>query len=78
MGFVEEGYGLVAGPALGVHAGVDDEADGAEEFRGETAVVGDGVLVEADVFAELLGVEAPALGVGGEASAVEAELGQTF
>ena len=59
-------------------AGVDDEADGAEEFRGETAVVADGVLVEADVFAELLGVESPAFGVGGEASAVEAELGQAF
>ena len=56
-------------------AGVDDQADGAEEFAREAAVVADRVLVEADLLAELLGVERPALGVAGVA-AVLAELGQ--
>ena len=57
-------------------AGVDDETDGAEELGVEAAVVADGVLVEADLFAELLGVERPAFGVGAKAG-VETELGQT-
>ena len=68
---------LIAGPALRVDAGVDDEADGAEELGVEAAVVADGVLIEADFFAELLGVERPAFGVGAEAG-VEAELGQAL
>ncbi len=58
-------------------AGVDDEADGAEELGVEAAVVADGVLVEADLFAELLGVEGPAFGVGAEAG-VKAELRQAL
>ena len=68
---------LIARPALGVDAGVDDEADGAEEFGVEAAVVANGVLVEAHLFAELFGVECPAFGVGAEAG-MEAELGQAL
>jgi len=48
-----------------VQAGVDYQPDGAEEFAGEAAIVVDRVLKEADLFAELLGVERPALTVGG-------------
>ena len=55
---------LLAGPVLGVDAGVDDEADGAPDVVFEAAVVGVGVLIEADVFAEALGVKGPAFGVG--------------
>ncbi len=62
---------LLAGPAHVVKAGVDDEADGAEEFRVEAAVVADGVLVEADLLAELFRVKCPALDVGGGAAAAE-------
>ena len=54
-GLAEEVDDLVAAPALGVDAGVDDQADGAEELAREPAVVADGVLVEADLLAELLG-----------------------
>ena len=57
-------------------AGIDDQAHGAEKFGGEAAVVGDRILVEADFFAELLGVQRPAFGVGVEAETVQAELGQ--
>ena len=56
---------LLAGPVLGVDAGVDDQADGAQDVGFETAEVGVGVLVEADVLAEPLGVEPPAFGVCG-------------
>ena len=46
---------LVAGPALGMHAGVDDEADGAPHFVLQPAVIGVGVLVQADILAQMLG-----------------------
>src|SRR5438477_348695 len=59
------------------YAGADDAPDGAEQFGVEATVVADGILVEADLFAELLGVEGPALGVGAEAG-VEAEFGQAL
>ena len=57
-------------------SGVDDQAYGAKEFRREAAVIGDGILVEADLFAELLCVQSPPFDVRVEAEAVEAELGQ--
>ncbi len=60
-----------------MNAGVDDEANGAKELGVEAAVVADGILIEADFFAKLLGVERPAFGVCAEAC-VEAELGQAL
>jgi hypothetical protein len=70
--------GVPRGSAVeGVDAGVDDEADSAERVGVETAIVTGGVLVEANLFAELLGVEGPAFGVRAEAS-MEAELGQAL
>ncbi len=56
---------LLARPVLRMDAGVDDEADGAEDVAFEAAVIRVRVLIEADIFAELLGVESPAFGVGG-------------
>ena len=55
---------LVAGPALGVDAGIDHQADGAPDVGFQAAVVGVGVLVEANVLAQPLGVERPSLRVG--------------
>ncbi len=55
---------LVAGPVVGVDAGVDDETDGAPDVAFQASVVGVGVLVEADIFAEALGVESPAFAIG--------------
>ena len=52
---------LLAGPVLGVDAGIDDEADGAHDVALEAAIVGVGVLVEAHILAQPLGVEPPAL-----------------
>jgi hypothetical protein len=56
---------LLARPVLGVDAGIDDEANGAEIVGFKAAEVGVRILIEADVFAEALGVESPAFGVGG-------------
>jgi hypothetical protein len=80
-GVVETGVGvevvdhLLAGPVLGVDAGVNDEPDAPEIVGFEAAEVGVRILIKADVFAQMLGVESPAFGVG---SVVEvfAELGQ--
>ena len=68
---------LIAAPALVVHAGIDNQANGAEELGVEAAVVGDGVGVEADFLAQLFGIKRPAFGVGRVASA-ETELGKTL
>src|SRR6185295_4998358 len=46
---VEELHDLVARPVLRMHAGVDDEADGAQHLVLQAAVVAVGVLVEADL-----------------------------
>ncbi len=75
-GLAEELHDLIAGPAFGVDSGINDETDGAEQLRGEAAVVRDRILVEADLFAELLCVQGPAFNIGVEAQPVEAELGQ--
>ena len=56
---------LLAGPVLRVDAGVDDKTDGAPDIALQAAVIGVGILVEADILAEPFGVEPPALGVGG-------------
>ena len=49
---------------LGVDAGVDHQADGAPDVGFEAAVIGVRVLVKADILAQMLGVERPALDVG--------------
>src|SRR3546814_11694462 len=59
---------LLAGPARVVDAGVDDEAGGAPQLHAEAAEIGIGIVVEAHVLAELLGLEAPALGIGCDAA----------
>src|SRR5438477_11876638 len=58
---VEEIDDLLPVPALRVQSGVDDETDRAEHLVLETPEVAVGVLVEADLLAEPLGVERPAL-----------------
>ena len=58
-----------------MNAGVYDQAHSPEQFRAEPAVVGARVLVEADLLAQLLGIETPAFGVR-RVSSVLAELGQ--
>ncbi len=50
-----------------MHAGVDDEAHGAPHVVGQCAEPGVGVLVKAEVVAEALAVEPPALDEGREA-----------
>src|SRR5690349_15855939 len=57
-------------------SGIDYQTHSAEKFRRKASIVGSGVLVKADLFAELLGVERPAFRVSVEAQTVEAELGQ--
>jgi hypothetical protein len=47
-----------------VNAGVYNQTHRPEKFRAQAAVAGTGVLVDADFFAELLGVESPAFDVG--------------
>ena len=59
-GLAEEIHDLIARPSFRVDSGVDDQTHRAEKFGGEAAVVRDGVLVEADLFAELLCVQGPA------------------
>ena len=75
-GLAHEFHDLIARPSFGMDSGVHDQAHRAEEFRGEAAVVGDGVLVEANLFAKLLRVKGPAFDVSVEAETVQAELGQ--
>src|SRR5690606_25372559 len=59
-------HGLLLGPALGVHAGVDHQADGAPHFGHQAAVFGVRVFVGAGHFlGQPFGVQAPAFGVGG-------------
>ena len=52
--------GLLPGPAQVVHAGVDDQPAGPPHLVAQPAEVAVGVLVEADLEAEPLGVQAPA------------------
>src|SRR5688572_13283521 len=65
---------LLAAPSLGVEAGVGDQPDRPPQFEREVAELRIGVLVEAHLAAEPLGVEAPALDIGAVA-AEAAELG---
>ena len=54
---------LLAAPALRVHAGIDDQPNGAPDVALQAAVVGVGVLVEAHLLAQPLGVQPPSLDV---------------
>ena len=56
---------LLAAPVLVVNGGVYDQPNGAEQLGVQPAIVGYGILIEADLFAELLGVEGPTFGIGG-------------
>src|SRR5260370_9329473 len=50
----EEIHDLIAVPSLRVDSGINHQSHGAEELRGEAAVIGDRILIKADLFAELL------------------------
>src|SRR5271157_5019191 len=75
-GLAEEIHDLLAGPSFRMDSGVDDQTHGAKEFGREAAVIGHGILVEADLFAELLRVEGPAFDVRVEAEVMKSELRQ--
>ena len=66
---------LLAGPVLGVDAGIDHQAYGAPVIGFQSAVVRIRVLVEANLLAQPLGVERPALCVS-RIVLVLAEVGQ--
>src|ERR1700736_339557 len=76
-GLAEEIYDLIAGPSFGVNSGIDHQTHSPEEFGRQAAVIGNGILIETDLFAELLGVESPALDIGVEAQTVQAEFGES-
>src|SRR5260370_2707155 len=75
MGVAHVLHDLIAAPAHVVNAGVYNQTHSPEQFRAEAAVVGARVVVKADLFAQLLCIEAPAFGVR-RVSSVLAELGQ--
>ena len=50
---------------LRVDAGIDHQADRAPDIGFQAAIVVVGILVEADILAQPLGVESPSLGVRG-------------
>jgi hypothetical protein len=62
-GFAEEVDHLLAAPALGVDARIDDQAHRAKALALESAPIRDRILVEANLFAELLGIERPTFDV---------------
>ena len=64
---VEEVDHLLARPVLVVHAGVEHQPIGAQQFIGQMAVVAQRVLIETDFLAEPLGIQRPAFDVGGVA-----------
>src|SRR5687768_8117942 len=68
---------LFAAPSLGVEAGVGDQPHRPPQFEREVAELRIGVLVEAHLAAEPLGVEAPAFDIGA-VSAEAAELGDSL
>src|SRR5271154_5176191 len=76
-GFAEEFHDLIARPTFGVDSRVHHQAHGAKQLRGKPAVIGNRILVKADLPAELFGVKCPALCVGRETQSVNTELRQT-
>ncbi len=64
----QPGDRLFAGPALGVHAGVDHQAAGAELLGLQVADLAEGVVrIQTHLVGQLFGVERPALHIGVEA-----------
>src|SRR4051812_26937962 len=60
---------LLAAPALGVEPAVDDQPDRSEQIGLEEADPAERIaLVAAELVAEMLGIERPALAIGGEAA----------
>src|ERR1700735_1940161 len=55
---------------------VDNQPNGAEKLRRETAIVRDRILIEADLLAKLLRIQSPAFDVRIEAKPMKAELRQ--
>src|SRR6266404_4992608 len=72
----EELHNLIARPTFGVDSCVHNQPHCPEEFGGKSAVVRNGILVEANLFAELLRIEGPAFRVGVETQSVESKLRQ--
>ena len=66
---------LIAGPTLGVDAGIDDEAHRAQHLVVEAAEALIGVGLHAELVPERLGIERPALDEGGVAAEAH-EIGQ--
>jgi hypothetical protein len=58
--------GPLSGPALGVNAGVYHQATGAPHLKSQTAKIVVGVILQAHLQAQVLSIERPALGKGGE------------
>lgn len=73
----EEVDGVLAAPALGMHADIDHQPDRTPHFIGQLTEFVIWVVVHADVVAEAFGIEAPAFTVGGE-PAVFAEFREAF
>src|SRR5579859_1011592 len=72
----EEIHDLIACPAFRVDSCVHNQPHGAEKFGGKSAVVRNGILVEAHLFSKLFCVQGPAFDVGVETQSVEPKLGQ--
>src|SRR4029077_18928760 len=58
---------LLARPMLVMHAGIEHRADSAQHFIREAAVIRVGILIEADIFSEALGIKRPSFDVTGVA-----------
>ena len=63
--FYEAGFGLFAGPAIPVQAGIGDEAAGPPHLIGQRAEALVGRLVDAGLARDTFGIQAPALAEGG-------------
>src|SRR5665213_1477400 len=61
---VEELHHLLAGPVLGVHAGIDNQANGAPHVAFKAAVIRVWIPIKSNVFSKALGIQSPALGIG--------------
>src|SRR5258708_27701433 len=72
----EKLHNLIACPTFGVDSCVHNQPHGPEEFGGKSAVVRNGILVKAHLFAELLRIEGPAFRGGVETQSVEPKLRQ--
>src|SRR5271156_6080344 len=54
---------LLPGPVLRMDAGIDHQADRAPDVAFQAAVIAVRILVEADILAQLFGVETPPFGI---------------